>query len=147
MLTRIVIKYGLIGGFFIAFFAFLKSEWFSTGLFPDLFITIIAVVFVGLGILLKQSIKNKSHNVQIVNKTDFQLKLEQLSRREIEVLELLYSKYANKEIANQLHIELSTLKTHINSIYKKMRITNRRELMWMADSENIFKNMITKTLD
>lgn len=51
-----------------------------------------------------------------------------LSRREMEVLELLLQNKTNQQIADHLCIELSTLKTHINKIYKKLDVKNRREL-------------------
>ncbi|MEZ4943089.1 MAG: LuxR C-terminal-related transcriptional regulator [Saprospiraceae bacterium] len=50
-----------------------------------------------------------------------------LSLREIEVLELINNGLSNKEIANRLFISLSTVKTHINNIYKILDIKNRRE--------------------
>lgn len=51
-----------------------------------------------------------------------------LSKREQEVLEYLLSNLPNKEIADKLNIGTSTLKTHINAIYRKLNITCRREL-------------------
>ncbi len=54
--------------------------------------------------------------------------LELLSKREREVLEYLLGNSPNKEIADKLNIGNSTLKTHINVIYKKLNITCRKEL-------------------
>lgn len=50
-----------------------------------------------------------------------------LSPREIEVLELINSGLSNKEIADKLFVTLSTVKTHINNIYKILEVKNRRE--------------------
>jgi len=50
-----------------------------------------------------------------------------LSTREIEVLELINSGLSNKEIAAKLFVSLSTVKTHINNIYKILEVKNRRE--------------------
>lgn len=50
-----------------------------------------------------------------------------LSQREIEVLELINSGLSNKEIAEKLFVSLSTIKTHINNIYKILEVKNRRE--------------------
>lgn len=49
------------------------------------------------------------------------------SPREIAVLELIYNGFSNKEIADKLFISLSTVKTHINNIYKILDVKNRRE--------------------
>lgn len=50
-----------------------------------------------------------------------------LSQREIEVLDLIKSGLSNKEIADKLFISLSTVKTHINNIYKILEVKSRRE--------------------
>lgn len=50
-----------------------------------------------------------------------------LSTREIEVLELINTGLSNKEIADKLFVSLSTVKTHINNIYKILEVKNRRE--------------------
>lgn len=43
-----------------------------------------------------------------------------LSRRELEIGSLIIKSKTNAEIARQLHIASSTLKTHINNIYRKL---------------------------
>ncbi len=139
MPLRVVLKYGLAGGFFIVIFAFLKSEWFYSGLYPDVFLTFIALFFAIAGMMFRKSIlKNKNPDPEPDKKAEYQSKLKQLSRRELEVLELLYSKHSNQEIADKLFIELSTLKTHINSIYKKLGVRNRKDLWLISDSAIIF---------
>ena len=51
-----------------------------------------------------------------------------LTSKEQEVLSFIEKGFSNKEIANELFISLSTVKTHINNIFKKMRVTKRKEL-------------------
>ena len=65
-------------------------------------------------------LKKKAHQDQ----NDFK-KL--LSPREIEVLELINEGLSNKDIAGKLYVSLSTVKTHINNIYKILEVKNRRE--------------------
>jgi DNA-binding CsgD family transcriptional regulator len=50
-----------------------------------------------------------------------------LSTREIEVLDLINSGLSNKEISEKLYISMSTVKTHINNIYKILEVKTRRE--------------------
>lgn len=45
--------------------------------------------------------------------------------RELEVLALIAQGYTNDEIATDLVIALSTVKTHINNIYRKLGVRNR----------------------
>ena len=53
---------------------------------------------------------------------------EVLSKRELEVFRELVTGKTNAEIMAALFIEKSTLKTHINNIYRKLDIRNREEL-------------------
>ena len=54
--------------------------------------------------------------------------LNELSDRQKEVYDLIISGKTNKEIMTELFIEQSTLKSHINQIYKKLNIKSRSEL-------------------
>jgi len=51
--------------------------------------------------------------------------VEPLSTRELEVLHLVDQGLSNQEIAAQLHIAASTVKTHINNIYGKLDVQTR----------------------
>ena len=53
---------------------------------------------------------------------------EQLTPQEQNVLELLLKEYSNKAIADSLFVSLSTIKTHVNNIYKKLNVTSRDEV-------------------
>lgn len=53
----------------------------------------------------------------------------QLSKQEKNVKALILQGKSNKEIANELFISLSTVKTHITSIYSKLNVANRQELL------------------
>ena len=52
-----------------------------------------------------------------------------LSSPEQEVLDLLVAGKCNKEIAVARNIEVSTVKFHARSIYRKFGVTDRRELL------------------
>lgn len=65
-----------------------------------------------------------TRNNETTDQTNF---INLLSPREIEVLNLISSGLSNKEIAEKLFVSLSTVKTHINNIYKILEVKNRRE--------------------
>lgn len=62
-----------------------------------------------------------------------------LTQREIEVLILIAKGSANKEIAEELHISNSTVKTHIASIFQKMGANDRTEAVTIALKKGIIK--------
>jgi DNA-binding NarL/FixJ family response regulator len=55
------------------------------------------------------------------------LKEAQLTTRETEILQLIAKGYANKEIASQLDVGVSTVRTHIEHIYEKLHVHCRTE--------------------
>lgn len=57
-----------------------------------------------------------------------------LTLKEKEVTIMILEKKKNREIANELFVELSTIKTHINNIYKKVGVKNRKELFEKMDN-------------
>jgi DNA-binding CsgD family transcriptional regulator len=52
----------------------------------------------------------------------------ELTPQEGRVYKAIQNNKTNKEIAAELFISVSTVKTHINSIYKKLNITSRKEI-------------------
>ena len=61
---------------------------------------------------------------RFISKADQPL-IEPLSERELEVLHSIAAGFQNREIATELTVTLSTVKTHINNIYRKLNVTNR----------------------
>jgi len=51
-----------------------------------------------------------------------------ISKREIEVIELICEGYSNKEIADELFISIETVKDHNSRIYLKTQVKNRTQL-------------------
>jgi DNA-binding NarL/FixJ family response regulator len=51
----------------------------------------------------------------------------QLTKREEAILTLLANGYRNKEIASRLSISENTIKTHLNTIYRKLQVSTRVE--------------------
>ena len=57
---------------------------------------------------------------------------EPLSERELEVLGLVAAGKANAEIASSLFVSLSTVKTHINNLYRKLGVSSRTQAIARA---------------
>lgn len=54
--------------------------------------------------------------------------LEKLTTQEQKIVDEILKDKTNKEIAADLFISVSTVKTHINNLYKKMNVTSREEI-------------------
>ena len=57
-----------------------------------------------------------------------------LSDREIEVLQLMASGKTNKTVADELHVSVNTIKTHVKKIYEKLGASNRTEAVNKASA-------------
>ena len=68
--------------------------------------------------------------------------LEQLSRREMEVLQLIAKGYNNSQIGEELFIAESTVKKHVSNIYMKLELNTRAEVTAWA-----WKNGIVESED
>jgi LuxR family maltose regulon positive regulatory protein len=63
--------------------------------------------------------------------------IEPLSQRELAVLRLFNTELSGPEIAQELVIALSTLRTHTKSIYSKLNVSNRRAAVKRAEELNL----------
>ena len=54
-------------------------------------------------------------------------KVENLSRREEEILQHLSKGYSSKEIADRLSVSVNTVRTHLQHIYEKLHVRSRTE--------------------
>ena len=59
--------------------------------------------------------------------------VEPLSQRELEVLRLFKTELSGPDIARELVIGLSTVRTHTKSIYSKLNVNNRRAAVRRAE--------------
>jgi DNA-binding CsgD family transcriptional regulator len=110
----------------------------------DIYIGLIAVFFTILGIwVATQLVKPKVEKV-IVEKevyipppdpimiNESELKKLNLSSREYEVLQLLAKGYSNADIAKNLFLSLSTVKTHVSNLFLKMDVKSRTQTIEKA---------------
>jgi DNA-binding NarL/FixJ family response regulator len=61
-----------------------------------------------------------------------------LSKREMEVLEKLCLGYSNQQIADSLHISLATVKSHVSNILIKFNVARRTQLIHACREMGVF---------
>lgn len=88
-------------------------------------VVILAAVFTVLLMVFLFRKKRSSKQVEVSD----QAKIESLTLRERAILQRIGAGRGNQEIADELHIEVSTVKTHIRSIYRKLNINSRKEVI------------------
>ncbi|MES2748034.1 MAG: LuxR C-terminal-related transcriptional regulator [Bacteroidota bacterium] len=108
----------------------------------EIYIGVIAVLFTLIGIWVAQKITTPKtviveKEVYISNPTSFvfnqaEIDKRKISKREVEVLELMAAGLSNQEIANRLFVSLNTIKTHSSNLFEKLEVKRRTQAIEMA---------------
>lgn len=78
-----------------------------------------------------------SLNSRLINRDEDRGKIDNLTKRELEVLKLVAKGHFNKEIAIQLNISERTVKNHISSIFRKIDVSDRTQAAVFAIKNNL----------
>ncbi len=139
------VKYrsGIVYGLALAILLFLL-KWLELRLVifshaMEIYIGVIAVLFTALGIWLALKLAGPRVEMIVVEKKvytpiqkDFFINEEALrhlglSKREMEVLQLMADGLSNQEIGSKLFVSLNTIKTHSSRLFEKMEVTSRTQ--------------------
>lgn len=78
-------------------------------------------------------------NAKRIERNKDEEKIEELTRRELEVLKLLAVGMYNKEVAEKLEISERTVKNHVSNIFKKLEVTDRTQAAVFAIRNNLIQ--------
>ena len=76
-------------------------------------------------------------NSKVIERDIDKVKIEKLTRRELEILKLLSIGLLNKEIGEDLKISERTVKNHISSIFRKIDVTDRTQAAVFSIKNNL----------
>ena len=62
----------------------------------------------------------------------------QLSKKELEVMRLIYDGCSNEDVAERMYLSPFTVKNHIKSVYSKLGIHEKSEFIQYASKNNLF---------
>lgn len=105
----------------------------------EIYVGIIALLFTGFGIWVASKLARPKVERIVVEKPVYiernggftrneqALAMLNLSRRELDVLELMAQGLTNQEIAGRLFVSLNTIKTHSMNLFEKMDVSRRTQ--------------------
>src|SRR5688572_795418 len=104
----------------------------------EIYVGAIASIFTGLGIWLALKLSKPKVQTVVVEKEVYvrrdsfllnerELNNLNLSKRELEVLQLMAEGLSNHEIAERLYVSLSTIKTHSRNLFDKLGVARRTQ--------------------
>ncbi len=135
--NKAVILYSISLAFLLFLLKWLELRFIIFNHSFEIYIGFIAVIFTGLGIWLALKLSKPKIETVVVEKEVYVTRNEnfvldtsvvtqlELSKRELEILNLLAQGHSNQEIAAKLFISLSTVKTHIQNLFEKLEVKRR----------------------
>ncbi|MFD1142321.1 response regulator transcription factor [Larkinella insperata] len=141
-------KLAILYGISLALLLFLL-KWLELRLLiihhtSEIYIGSIALLFTGLGIWLAQKLIKPKVKTIVVEKAVYhpqpagfirdeeELTKIGLSKRELEVLQLMAEGLSNQEIASRLFVSLNTIKTHSSNVLEKLEVKRRTQAVQKA---------------
>ena len=140
--------YGLCGGLLIAALKVIEYRFVVVEHSIEIYGGLTALIFAGVGIWLGLKLTKKEEVVVIkevpvpssaepfiVN--EVQLKTLGITKRELEILELIAQGLSNREIAGKLFVSESTVKTHSSRLFEKLSAKRRTQAVQIAKENGL----------
>lgn len=135
-MKKTVLVFGLLILALLLLFQFSKYTLISGDLSIEFLIAMIAIVFFFVGIFInRKSLRTPVNTSKEINHQ--KIKDLEISNREYEVLQKINIGLSNKEIAEQLHLSESTIKTHVSNLLVKLNAKRRTQAIQIAKAYNI----------
>ena len=87
--------------------------------------------------VLRRSVRQKEISQDVIQT---QVPIDLLTSKEKEVLQMVAKGESNKQIADKMFVKEVTVKTHLNSIFKKLKVANRTQAVLLAMQADLVKN-------
>lgn len=116
----------------------IEFEWITTPESKSLVLFAIAIMFTVIGIWAGLQLnRNKSDSPPTTRISPDELDIRPC---EFEILELMATGMSNQEIADKLHISISTVKTHNQNLFVKLDVKRRTQAVTKAKEIGLLNN-------
>jgi ATP/maltotriose-dependent transcriptional regulator MalT len=144
-----ILLYGLCMALLLFVMRWLELRYLIFNLKFEVLVSATALIFMGLGVWLTLKLAKPKKETLIVEKEiyvtldeEFKINVAELekltiSKRELEVLQLMAKGDSNAEIADKLFVSLNTIKTHSSKIFEKLEVKRRTQAVEKAKRLNI----------
>ncbi|MCA6361636.1 MAG: response regulator transcription factor [Bacteroidetes bacterium] len=139
---RHILLYGVSLALLVMLLKWMQWKFLIIDHSTEIYVGLIAVFFTLLGIWVAKQLTRPKVQTVVVEKevlvsdppqrNEEELKKLGLSARETEVLELIAKGNSNAEIAAQLFLSVSTVKTHVSNLFVKMDVKSRTQAIEKA---------------
>lgn len=133
-MLKTAFRFGMLAVALMALLYLSKYAIFLRDMEDEIMLVIIAVLFIGFGVVISQLIKGRKVPEGIDEK---QISNLGISQREYDVLNLMAEGKSNGQIADLLYISESTVKTHVSNLLVKLDAERRTEAVQLAKQRHI----------
>ena len=141
-MKRHVLMYGLIGGILIALLRWTDYQFLVVEHSIEIYGGLIAATFAVLGIWLGLKLTAKRQTIVVREvpvpaegpfiRDESKREGLRITRRELEILELIAQGLSNREIAEKLFVSESTVKTHSSRVFDKLGARRRTQAVQLG---------------
>ncbi len=137
-----VLLYGLLGGVLIALLRTIEYRYLVVEHSVEIYGGLVALIFVTLGIWLGLRMTGRRERVVVRDvpvpaasafiRNDEKLAAIGMTRRELEILELIAKGLSNREIAERVFVSENTVKTHSSRVFEKLGAKRRTQAVQLG---------------
>ncbi|MXN93254.1 winged helix-turn-helix transcriptional regulator [Flavobacterium sp. Sd200] len=147
--NKATILYSICLAILLFFLKWLELRFIIFNHSLEIYIGCIAIIFTALGIWLALKLSKPKIETVIIEKEipanhrekfvpdALAIAQHDISKRELEILDLLAAGLSNQEIAERLFVSLSTVKTHNQNLFEKLEVKRRTQAVDKAKKLNI----------
>lgn len=143
-MSRTTIIFGICLALLLILMKWIEYSYFIRDISLEVYMGIVGLTCLVLGIMLGRKVSRERQDAiaQPPMITDEPLTYPannryNLSPREYEVLVLIAQGHSYQEIADQLHVSLSTIKSHTSNMFSKMDVQRRTQAVMMAQQKGL----------
>jgi DNA-binding CsgD family transcriptional regulator len=135
-----ILVYGLCGGALIVLLRLVEYRFLVVEHSIEIYGGLVAVLFAALGIWLGLKLTKTKETIVVreipapssFTLNEMRLRALGITRRELEILELIARGLSNREIAEQLFVSENTVKTHSSRLFEKLSARRRTQAVQLG---------------
>ena len=141
-MKKLILLYGAVGGLLIVVLKLIEYRFLIESHSIEIYGALIAMVFAGVGIWLGLKLTKTKETVVIKEVVvpaapSFSLNQDKLTelgitKRELEILQLIAQGMSNREIAEKLFVSENTVKTHSSRLLDKLNARRRTQAVQLG---------------
>ena len=142
-----VLIYGLLGGVLIALLRMIEYRYLVIEHSLEIYGGLVALIFSGLGIWLGLRLTRRTETivvreVAVPAASTFVRDIARvdalgITKRELEILELIAAGLSNREIAERVFVSENTVKTHSSRLFDKLSAKRRTQAVQIAKEQRL----------